>query len=297
MKHSTILLTALLALLVLFLTACGGSNPQPTEGLTKETASELGNFAMNGHERLLAMMPGSAGVSSLAGSSGTRLPKQLHSVFPQHGLSALSTKENCIAIKGDVTDNDLDEIPINATFTFDCAYSEEGSDFTVKGSAHFQDANDDDALSGYAIEFVDFTITESKEGQTNTLELDQTFVLRIDDNKSRYVIENDLVLTATIPKEKIIYSELATLGYRPDDVADPFAAGTFAFNGVTTWQSGKDIYKLTGASPALHYDATCESSFDTGTINYEDNFGNSLELTFNACNNVTVIYNGSALEK
>jgi hypothetical protein len=296
MKRSKIFLPGLLALLVLFLAACGGSNPQPTEGLTKESAGELSNFAVNSQERLLVMMPSSSGPSFALSTSQT-LPKQLHSVLPQHGLSALSTKENCIAVKGDVTDTDLDEIPVDATFTFDCAYSENKSDFTVTGNASFQDTNDNDALSGYAIKFTDFTITETKDGQKNALELDQTFVLSIDKAKSRYFIENDLVLTATTPKEKISYSELATLGYKPDDVADPFTAGTFAFKSLTTWQSGKDIYKLTGVSPALHHNATCESSFDAGTINYKDNFGNALELIFNACNNITVIYNGSPLEK
>jgi hypothetical protein len=296
MKSSKILLTALLALLALFLAACGGNNPQSTEGLTRETVNEFSNFAIDGNTRLLAMMPGSAGVSSLGASSHTTLPKQLNAVLPQHGLSVLSTEEDdCITFAGDFTDADSDEIPVDATFTFDCAYSEDKSDFTIKGKAHFQDANDKDALGGYKIKFTDFTITEIKDGQKNMLELDQTFVLKIDDAKNRYVIENDLVLNATTPEESFTYSELATLGYAPDNTADPFAAGTFAFNAVTTWQSGKDVYKLTGVSPELHYSATCESSFDSGKVNYKDNFGNSLEITFNACNNVTVIYNGSPL--
>ena len=298
MKHSKVLLTVLFTLLALFLAACGDNTPQPTQGLTKETASKLSSFTQDGHERLLAMMPGSAGASSLALLSSTKLPKQLANLLPQRGLSALSIEEDeCIAFAGDFTDADLDEIPVDATFAFDCAYTEEGSDFTVKGSAHFQDTNDDDTLSGYAIEFVDFTITETKDGQTNTLELDQKFILAIDDNKSLYVIENDLELNVTSPQESFTYSELATLGYAPDDAFDPFAAGTFALNGVTTWQSGKDIYKLTQVSPALHYTATCESGFDEGTVGVEDNFDNNLLIIYNACNNVTIIYNGSTLEE
>lgn len=295
MKHSKVFLASLLVFPIFFLAACGEISPQPTEGLSKETASDLSSFTMDSQARLLAMMPEGAGMSSLK-SSSNRLPKQVASVLPQRGLSALSTEEDeCITFAGDFTDADLDEIPVAATFTFDCAYSEEGSDFTVTGSASFQDANDEDALSGYAIEFVDFIISETKDGETNTLEHDQTFVLGIDDNKSLYVIENDLVLNATTPEGSFTYSELATLGYAPDDVADPFAAGTFALNGVTTWQSGKDVYQLTEASPALHYSATCESGFDDGILYIEDNFENRLELIFNACNNVTVIYNGSPL--
>jgi hypothetical protein len=292
MKHSK--LSVWLALTVLFLAACGKIEPGPTEALNKETANEFGSFTVDGQARLLAMMPGSAGMSSLAASSGNRLPKQLASLLPQRGLSALSTEEDeCITFAGDFTDADSDEIPVDATFTFNCTYSENKSDFTITGSARFQDTNDADAFSGYSINFTDLTTTETKAGKTNTLELDQTFVLRI--NKNGYVIENDLELTTTTPKESFVYSELATLGYTPDDVTDPFAAGTFAFNAVTTWQRGQDIYKLTGVSPKLHYSATCESSFDKGTVNYQDNFSNSLELIFNACNNITVIYNGSPL--
>lgn len=297
MKRSKVFLASLLVGLVFFLAACGDSSPQPTQGLSKESAGELSSFAVDSQERLLAMMPGTTEMSSLS-SSSSKLPKQVASLLPQRGLSALSTQEDeCITFTGDFTDADADEIPVSATFTFDCAYSEEGSDFTVKGSAYFQDANDTDALSGYAIKFTDFTISETKKGQTNTLELDQTFVLGVDDDKSLYVIENDLVLTATTPEGNFTYSELASLGYAPDDVADPFAAGTFAFNSVTTWQSGEDIYKLTGVSPALHYSATCESGFDAGTLELQDNFSNSLSITYNACNNVTVVYNGTALSE
>lgn len=295
MKHSKVFLASLLVLLIFFLAACGEISPQPTEGLSKEAASDLSSFTMDSQGRLLAMMPGGVGMSSLK-SSSSKLPKQVASVLPPRGLRALSTQEDeCITFTGDFTDADLDEIPVDATFTFDCAYGEEGSDFTVTGSASFQDANDNDALSGYAIEFVDFTMSETKGGQTNTLELDQTFVLGIDEDKSLYVIENDLLLNTTTAEGSFTYSELATLGYAPDDVTDPFTAGTFALNSVTTWQSGDDVYQLTGVSPALHYSATCESGFDAGAVAYKDNVGNALELVFHACNNVTIIYNGSPL--
>jgi hypothetical protein len=289
-------LVMMVGILGLLLTACGTTKPAH-QGLTEESAEALSTFALDSSERLAAMMPAKGGLAmSLA--SGTSLPKQLSHLLPQRGLTSLSSEGlDCITIDGDVTDADLDEIPVAASFTFDCSFSEEGVDTIVTGSAHFQDANDADALSGYAIEFVDFTITETKDGQTNVLELDQTFILAVADDKSLYIIENDLVLTATTPKEKIIYSELATLGYAPDDIADPFATGTFALNGVTTWQSGEDVYQLSEVSPALHYSATCESGFDGGTLYIEDNFENRLELIYNACNNVTVIYNGSPLEK
>jgi hypothetical protein len=297
MKGSKSFLASLLVLLIFFLAACGDISPQKPEGLNKETAGELSSFAMNSQERLVAMMPGSTEMSSLA-SSSSRLPKQVARLLPQGGLSALSTEaDECITFTGDFTDADLDEIPVDATFTFDCAYNEEGSNFTVTGSAHFQDANDEDALSGYAVEFVDFTVSETKDGETNTLELDQTFVLGIDDNQSLYVIENDLDLNATTSEGSFTYSELATLGYAPDDVTDPFAAGSFAFNSVTTWQSGEDVYQLTGVSPALHYSATCESGFDAGTVGFEDNFSNSLIITYHACNNVTVLYNGTTVSE
>jgi hypothetical protein len=295
MKHSKMLIPALLTLVALFLAACGGNKPQPAEGLTKGSASEFGGIALDSHKRLLAMIPGGAGLSSLALSSGKHIPKQLASVLPLRGLNVMSTGEECITFAGDFTDADADEIPVDASFAFDCAYTEEGGDVTVKGNAHFQDADDNDAFSGYTIEFVDFTVTESKDGQMNTLELDQTFVLSIAADKSLYIVENDLELHASTPQGSFTYSELATLGYAPDDLANPFLAGTFALNSVTTWQSGEDVYTLTGASPALHYSESCESSFDAGTIAYEDNFGNSLGLIFNACNDVTVIYNGSPL--
>jgi predicted small secreted protein len=298
MKRSRILLTALLILLALFLAACSVNTPQPTEGLSKDTADDFSGFAVDSHERLLGMMPGGAGLSSLAASSGNRLPKQLDSLLPRSELNALSAgteEDECITFRGDFTDTDSDEIPVDATFTFNCTYSEEGSDFTLKGSASFQDANDTDAFSGYTIKFTDVTTTETKNGKTNTLELDQTFVLKIDDTKRRYTTENDLELTAATPEESFTYAELATLGYTPDNVTDPFAAGTFAFNTLTTWRSGKDIYKLTGVSPALHYSASCESGFDGGTLSMKDNFENALVLIYNACNNVTVLYNGSPL--
>jgi hypothetical protein len=297
MKGSKSLLASLLVLLIFLLAACGDISPQKTEGLNKETAGELSGFAMNSQERLLAMLPGGTEMSSLA-SSSSRLPNQVARLLPRRGLSALSTEEDeCITFTGDFTDADLDEIPVDATFTFDCAYREEGSDFTVSGNAHFQDANDEDAVSGYAIEFIDFTISETKNGQTNRLELNQTFVLGINDDKSLYVIENDLELNATTPAGSFTYSELATLGYAPDDVTDPFAAGTFALHSATTWQSGEDIYQLTGASSALHYSATCESGFDAGTVGFEDNFNNNLIITYNACDNVTVLYNGTTVSE
>jgi hypothetical protein len=287
-------LTIVLGVLGLLLAACGTTKPA-NQGLTKESATPLSTFALDSSKRLAVMMPTRSG-PALSLMSGSRLPKQIASLLPERGLSTLSTEEvDCITVDGDVTDADLDEIPVAASFTFDCSFSEEGVDTTVVGSTHFQDANDADAFSGYAIEFVDFTITETKDGQTNTLELDQIFVLAIDKDKSLYVIENDLELIVTTPEGRSIYSELATLGYAPDDVADPFAAGTFALNGVTTWRSGEDVYQLSEVSPALHYSASCESGFDGGTLYIEDNFENALALIYNACNNITVIYNGSPL--
>jgi hypothetical protein len=289
-----ILLSSLLISFVVVLAACAGSGPKGI-GMTQEAAKDLGNIALDSQNRLLKLMPGGAGLS-LALSSGTHLPKQLTRLLPRHGLSTLSTEEvDCIRVEGDVSDADSDEIPANATFTFACAYSEEGSDITISGSAHFQDANDNDASSGYSIVFEDFIVTESKAGETNRLELNQRFVLGVEDDKRLYVIENDLELSASTPAGSFTYSELATLSYAPDELADPFAAGTFALNGVTTWQSGEDVYKLTEVSPGLHYSATCESGFDAGELYIEDNFENRLELIFNACSDVTVIYNGSPL--
>ena len=288
-------LIAFITGLVLFLSACGTSShhPDPTVNLTEGNARELSKLALEGQGHLLNMLPDSAG-ASLKLSSGHNLPKQLVGLLPQRGLTTLE-EETCISFEGDLTDTDLDEIPVAAKAVFDCAFSEDGSDMTITGSAYFQDADDQDVLSGYAIRFEDFVTTESKDGQMSRLELDQSFILAIDELKSLYVIENDLELNATTAEGSFSYSELATLGYAPDDVAVPFVAGTFALNSVTTWQSGTDVYQLTGIAPALHYSATCESGFDAGTIAYEDNAGNSLGLVYNACNNVTVLYNGSSI--
>jgi hypothetical protein len=82
--------------------------------------------------------------------------------------------------------------------------------------------------------------------------------------------------------------------YQADSTGDPFAAGTFTFDGKVTFEDSDGRYELTRTSSGVHYASTC-SGFDSGSVHYADNQGNTMAITFSACDSYTITYNGSPL--
>lgn len=285
----------LISTLVLFLAACGATLPTPNpdqQGFTQENASDLKALTLSSHDYFFAMLEQPTGIAPLA-TNGATLPGPVANIALQAGLDPQDTGE-CVVEGGETEDADGDEIPLSATFSFDCKETKEGYAATFKASIQVVDKDDTNPESGYRVEVKDFEYTETVNGAKSSVSLEQVFDLTVDDTS--FTIRHILDLSASSPEESFSFAEDHTLTYTPDDLANTLAAGTFVLNGTTTLSAEGESYKLTVATqPSLHYTETCSSEFDGGSVRYADNVGNTVEISFNACDDITVTYNGSAL--
>ena len=239
------------------------------------------------------MLKQPTGIAPLAASNGTPLPGPVSNVALRAGLNPQAT-DGCIAAEGKFEDADSDDIPLDVTFRFDCKEVDGNTTATFKASVQVIDKDDTNPESGYRVEVKDFNYTETVGGASSSVSLEQVFDLTVGDTS--FTIQHKLELSVLSPEESFSFAEDHILTYTPDNLANAFAAGTFVLNGTTTLSAEGETYKLTVATqPSLHYTETCSSEFDKGSVRYADNIGNTVNITFNACDDITLTYNGSAL--
>ena len=288
----------LTGLLLLALSACGGTDtpdntPSPGEGpataLTQQEAEEFVGVALSANEFILEPFLGLGAGGS--GPFGLTTPNLLNDLGLQ--TSELSVQqEDCTTLTGNDTDADNDGIPVDVTLTADCDEVFESGRFIFRASVRIQDKDDSSPLSGYSLVYDDYEITVSADGQTATIKLDMNFDLTIGNGTYRADYDYDLSITSPDVSGRIAFDYTVT--YTPDNAADPFEAGTFAFDGSLQYSSEGESYSMTTSSAGLHYSAVC-GDFDSGSAQYADSAGNTVTLTYNSCGSVTATYNGSPL--
>lgn len=276
--------------LVGLLAACG---QQPTtDPLTKADAQKLKESLVQSNKYLVAAIASPSGVVTTSRVGGLNLPSPVANVVLASGLEAQSI--DCTASenppKAQQQDLDNDKIPLQASYQVDCRVG----DTRLKGGILLKDKNDNDPKSGYTLDTNQYELTfntgkSNESGIKLDLDVDVTwsnpnYAVRYNFNFEIYGSDGRFGTT---------YTYNAT--YTPDNIQTPFAAGTFNYEGTLDFRTATKLYRLTGKATSLKYSNSCKETFVGGSWRLEDTRDNTLQVVYNACNNVTVTYNGEAL--
>lgn len=286
---------------LMLLAACGGGDPGPggdgNAALDQGEAETLSALATQSDRFLIAMLQDPFSLTLASSTTSASLPRPLTKLLgqtPETDLGVLQSEE-CVTEGGNTTDADNDGIPVSATYTIDCDYSDPSyGSLKLTGSFTFSDKDDNDPLSGYTAEVSDYDYTFSADGTNVTFSMDLAIDLTVtaDSYTADYTLNYDLSSAEGSGSLSYDYS----LTYRPADASDPFAAGTFVVDGSLDFESGGERYSLTvETTPELLYSSSCDSSFVGGSARYEDSEGNALTVSYSGCNNVSASYNGAPL--
>jgi hypothetical protein len=255
------------------------SNPQ-IGMLTKENALSLkSSSAEQGSDQLSSAMLSIAG-TSVIGEADFDLP------------SGNLAKCELPATGNDLSDVDLDKIPVKSARSFVCAFSSTIGPVTnsasVTGSSSLEDKNDGDANAGFkyatALAF-DLNWNGKKLNTSANISLDIT--PRI----GNYTI---LEKSKFVKNLKELSSD-SSIELTPDDATKPFKGGTINFTGTQTLKDGTNTLVVNSSGQGLHFGKGCRRGFDAGKITLTDGT-NTLEITFTKCRKYDAIYNGQPLE-
>ena len=261
------------------LASCNQQFPQ-IGALTKENAVAFkSSSAEQGSDQLSSAMLSIAG-TSVIGEADFDLP------------SGNLAKCELPATGNDLSDVDLDKIPVKNARSFICALSSTIGPVTnsasVTGSSSLEDKNDNDANAGFkyatALAF-DLNWNGKKLNTSANINLDIT------PGAGKYTI---LEKSKFVKNLKELGSD-SSIELTPDDATKPFKGGTIKFTGLQTLKDGTNTLVVNSSGQDLHFGKGCRRGFDAGQITLTDGT-NTLEITFTACRKYAAIYNGQPLE-
>ncbi|MBB6098650.1 hypothetical protein HNR42_002085 [Deinobacterium chartae] len=261
----------------LVLAACGNagnpSNPNPGEALSQQEASELRGAAVQGNAMLSASLSADTSPLAMVGA----------------GVNLNTNDIDCSAQASSTTDADNDGIHQDATLTWDCTVGT----LSTEGRLRAQDKNDQDARSGFRLEAQDVRLSLGEGDRLRSFDLDSTFDLNT--SGQTYSADSQLTVDYQTPRGSGSASSDYDITLTPDNASDPFEAGTVSVSGNLTFVRNGKTHVFTASSQNLHFRQSCDSGFDSGSIRYADNKGNTLTLTYQGCNQVTATFNGSVM--
>lgn len=283
MRRRPIVLLASGVALTLLLAACGTAT-LPVKSLTQSAATQVASTGQMGDQLVMSMFaPG--------GFSPTSVGLQAL------GVGALTPTATSPCVTWSPTtpvDNDGDGWKANATATYNCSSTSSGVTVTITGTVSETDKNDADPYSGTKATATDLKLTVSGSGSTSTITENLTWDLT-KNSAGSYGLNYDFRLDMSGSGSNATFEAKGTPTYTADNAADPFAAGTFTFNGAFTLTDSGSTYQLTHTSNGVHFDSTCSSSFDGGQEHYADSNSNKVDITYSGCNSYTMTFNGTAL--
>ena len=273
------------------LAACGGLQPT-TEPLSRADAQKLRDSLLQSNKYLVAAIAHPSGVVTTSSVGGLNLPTPVANLILASGLDPQAI--NCTASetppRAQQQDLDNDKIPLQASYAVDCTVG----DTRLKGGIVIKDKNDNDPRSGYTVNTDQYELTFNT-GKFNEsgikLDLDVDVTWSNPDYAVRYNFNFDIY--GSDGRFGTTYAYTAT--YVPDNAQTPFTAGTLNYDGSLDFRTATRLYRLSGKATALKFSNTCKETFVGGSWSLEDTRGNKLLVVYNACNNVTVTYNGEAL--
>lgn len=242
-------------------------------------------------------------MNNISGKASTELPVDT-------GAGALTTlrAEDCkpTITDGSETDADSDGIPDSLSQNYNCAITEEGGAYTLKGDVTITDKNPASKAGGYKYEMKNLNLEMSFDlGGTqfsSKTTMNGTVDVSVDGNKFTAVqdtsstSEASAVLgqggstTSGINKTTIVYTA------DEDGNDDPFDKGTInSVTGTIKTTSTNPAFDITvGVKAEDLVKGTCEASFTSGSISFIDGLGNDTKATFKDCA-ATWSRNGTAI--
>ena len=209
----------------------------------------------------------------------------------------------------EVVDYDGDGVPASYNATFACVDIKVGDrTSSVTGTIAIADADDATKLSAYTVTFTDFSVTTSVAGNVRARTLNGTATWTPTDagafqSVTSITVAFDLTDAGRSPIQGT-YSAMGLATYTPDasPEGDVFASGTASLSGTGTLtrmfdgvSQSRSITRQT--NPPLHWNRGCRTQnadspgFDFGTLVYQDDKGDKIELQFNGCGSANVTTN------
>ena len=274
----------------LLLVACDTDGPAdtvPDEGndagntavMTKEVAQELETLAVQSLQSQMMLFRGDA-VMPLSAAGLASL-----------GTVRLQQFDDCIDIRGDISDVDDDGIPAGAIYYFNCSESSDGYQLTITGSVSMKDFFPDD---GYLIEFNDFYFEMVAQGQRSFFRADGFVKVQLPSSSLVYLATIDLEMSYAYQEETGALSLDLTQTFESYDAADRFARGKLSYEGNLTFTSEGKTYRLSlRTEPALEVRQNCASGFESGAVIYGDAQGNTMRIRV-TCDGYSSTYNGQS---
>jgi len=285
-KNTSLFTLALVSLAALF-AAC---SEQPTsDPMSKSEASSVKSaFAQSG-QLMITSLSNPAGFLSSTGVQ--QLSGLINALGNPLGTELQTAALNCtVNTTGNTQDQDNDKIPVRVSYSADC--SQNNNLFRARMS--LTDKDDNNRRSGYTLNTDTFQlILNSGRSNESGLILDLDIDLNL--QNPNYSLRHNFNLTLYEPSKRSSLAYNYNTTYTPDDPENPFNAGTFNFNGTFDFRYNRKWFQLTAEGTGLKYSRNCSQSFVGGTVVIRDSRNNLLQITYNACNNVTAVYNGETL--
>lgn len=167
-------------------------------------------------------------------------------------------------------------------------------DTRLRGGILLRDKDDNNPRSGYTVDTDQYELTfntgkPNESGIQLDLDVDVTW------SNPNYAVRYNFNFEIYGSDGRFGTTYAYTVTYAPDNIQTPFAAGTFNYEGTLDFRTATKLYRLSGKATNLKFSNTCKETFVSGSWSLEDTRGNKLLVIYNACNNVTVTYNGEPL--
>jgi hypothetical protein len=276
--------------LIGILAACG---QQPTtDPLSRDDAVRLKDSLVQSNKYLVATIASPSGLVTTNSVGGLSLPSPVANLILASGLEPQAI--NCTASetppKAQQQDLDNDKIPLQARYFVDCTVG----DTRLRGAIVLKDKDDNNPRSGYTIDTDQYELTFNT-GKANESGLKLDLDVDVTWSNPNYAVRYNFNFEIYGSNRRFGTTYAYTATYVPDDTQTPFTVGTFNYDGSLDFRTATKLYRLTGIATNLKFSNTCKETFVGGSWSLEDTRGNKLLVVYNACNNVTVTYNGEAL--
>ena len=280
---------------MLALGACGGGSG----GGGASTSSDANEAAVVGGaaaSQISAMTSGLVNFSSSTGSLGggffapasasgkiiDRVMQGVPSISTRQAFARVRMDPNCTPAVDDETDSDSDGVPNDATYTFNCSYTDinDGSSFTVTGAINLNDSQDIANGFGFGITFTGFKFVFTFPGQNGNTVTEVVINGSYDADiiASGAGAAQDLTFVFRLNGRRVYFSSWdwavnftpsSTIDFAAEDMppGDFTISGDFVFQSEAEQDSGDWAFTLNTTSP-LAYDGSCslEPPFSSGTI-------------------------------
>ena len=260
--------------------ALGACSSYENKTLTQESADSLASQLEASNSFVISAFRGS---SDLLDADVSQLAQ--NAALSTLGLAPLASSCN-VKDSQNTVDADGDGIPVSARYEIDCRYTSDSdnSSVSVRGATRTQDKDDNDKRSGYTVQTDTYTIKiTDAEGRSYSTSLDLDVDITV--AATGYSAALNFEFEAANPDERGRVAYTYDASYIPTNVSDPFAGGTFSYDGSLTFDNDRERYALMANVDDLRYNEDCTSSFTGGSATYTDTAGSSLDITYNSCGN------------